>query len=57
MADDCVYALQRLVDPALAYDYACYLELAQVKNMAEITAGTKKAADLWGLWGKAPPAN
>ena len=45
-AGDYVYAWQRLVDPALASEYAYYLELAQVKNAAEITAGTKKAADL-----------
>ena len=45
-AADYVYAWQRLVDPALASEYAYYLELAQVKNAADITAGKTKASEL-----------
>ncbi len=45
-AADYVYGWQRLVDPALASEYAYYLELAQVKNAADITAGKTPAADL-----------
>ena len=45
-AADYVYGWQRLVDPALASEYAYYLELAQVKNAAAVTAGTAKPADL-----------
>ncbi len=45
-AADYVYGWQRLVDPALASEYAYYLELAQVKNAADITAGKKPATDL-----------
>jgi oligopeptide transport system substrate-binding protein len=45
-AADYVYGWQRLVDPALASEYAYYLELAQVKNAADITAGKKPASDL-----------
>ena len=45
-AKDYVYGWQRLVDPALASEYAYYMELAQVANATEITAGTKKPADL-----------
>ncbi len=45
-AADYVYGWQRLVDPALASEYAYYLELAQVKNAGAVTAGTAKAADL-----------
>jgi len=45
-AKDYVYGWQRLVDPALASEYAYYMELAQVLNATEITAGTKPATDL-----------
>ena len=45
-AADYVYGWQRLVDPALASEYAYYLELAQVKNAAAITAGTTPASEL-----------
>ena len=45
-AQDYVYGWQRLVDPALASEYAYFLELAQVVNAAEITAGTKKMDEL-----------
>ena len=45
-AADYVYGWQRLVDPALASEYAYYLELAQVVNAADITAGTKPVTDL-----------
>ena len=38
-AQDYVYAWRRLVDPKLASEYAYYLELAQVKNAAQVTAG------------------
>lgn len=38
-AADYVYGWQRLVDPALASEYAYYMELAQVKNAAKVTAG------------------
>ena len=37
-AADYVYGWQRLVDPALASEYAYYMELAQVANAKEITA-------------------
>ncbi|MEO6301265.1 MAG: peptide ABC transporter substrate-binding protein [Paracoccaceae bacterium] len=46
VAADYVYGWQRLVDPALASEYAYYLELAQVANATEITAGTKPITDL-----------
>ncbi|MEO8243691.1 MAG: peptide ABC transporter substrate-binding protein [bacterium] len=45
-AKDYVYGWQRLVDPALASEYAYYMELAQVANASEITAGTKPITDL-----------
>ncbi len=45
-AKDYVYGWQRLVDPALASEYAYYMELAQVLNATEITAGTKPITDL-----------
>jgi len=45
-AGDFVYAWQRLADPATASQYAWYLELAQVVNAADITAGKVKPADL-----------
>lgn len=45
-AGDYVYGWQRLVDPALASEYAYYLELAQVKNAADITAGKTPATEL-----------
>lgn len=38
-AADYVYGWQRLVDPALASEYAYYMELAQVKNAAKVTSG------------------
>lgn len=45
-AADYVAGWQRLVDPALASEYAYYMELAQVVNAAEIVAGTKPITDL-----------
>ena len=45
-AADYVYGWQRLVDPALASEYAYYMELAQVLNATEITAGAKPITDL-----------
>ena len=45
-AADYVYGWQRLVDPALASEYAYYLELAQVVNAADITAGKKPVTEL-----------
>ncbi len=39
-AGDFVYAWQRAVDPATASNYAWYMELATMKNAAEIVAGT-----------------
>jgi oligopeptide transport system substrate-binding protein len=38
-AADYVYGWQRLADPKLASEYAYFLELAQVKNAADVTAG------------------
>ncbi len=38
-AQDYVFGWQRLVDPALASEYAYYMELAQVKNAAKVTSG------------------
>ena len=46
VAGDFVYGWQRLVDPATASEYAWYMELMQVVNAAEITAGTKPVTDL-----------
>ena len=46
VAADYVYGWQRLVDPALASEYAYYLELAQVVNAGDITAGKKPVTDL-----------
>lgn len=46
VAQDYVFGWQRLVDPALASEYAYYLELAQVVNAADITAGTRPVTDL-----------
>lgn len=40
VAGDFVYAWQRAVDPATASNYAWYMELATMKNAAEIVAGT-----------------
>jgi len=45
-AKDYVYGWQRLADPALASEYAYYLELAQVANAADVVAATKKPEDL-----------
>ncbi len=45
-AADYVYGWQRPVDPALASEYAYYLELVQVVNAADITAGKKPVTDL-----------
>ena len=45
-AADYVYGWQRLVDPTLASEYAYYLELAQVVNAADITAGKKPVTEL-----------
>ncbi|MGL5008358.1 MAG: peptide ABC transporter substrate-binding protein [Paracoccaceae bacterium] len=39
VAGDFVYAWQRAADPATASNYAWYLELATIKNAAEIIAG------------------
>ena len=38
-AADYVFGWQRLVDPKLASEYTYYMELAQVKNAAKVTAG------------------
>ena len=46
VAGDYVYAWQRLADPATASEYAWYMELMQVVNAAEITAGTAKPDEL-----------
>lgn len=46
VAADFVYGWQRLVDPATASEYAWYMELMQVVNASEITAGTKPVTDL-----------
>jgi oligopeptide transport system substrate-binding protein len=40
VAGDFVYAWQRAVDPATASNYAWYMELATMKNAADIVAGT-----------------
>ncbi len=45
-AKDYVYGWQRLVDPKLASEYAYYMELAQVANAGDITAGKKPITDL-----------
>ncbi|WP_284164530.1 peptide ABC transporter substrate-binding protein [Frigidibacter sp. SD6-1] len=45
-AGDFVYAWRRLADPATASEYAWYMELMQVVNGAEITAGEKKPEEL-----------
>ena len=45
-AADYVYGWQRVADPATASEYAWYIELAQVVNAAEVTAGTKPPSDL-----------
>ncbi|WP_274571014.1 peptide ABC transporter substrate-binding protein [Neisseria leonii] len=47
-ADDFVYSLRRLTDPATAGDYGSYLADAKVLNAAEINAG-KAAADTLGV--------
>ena len=41
VAGDFVYAWQRITDPALASEYAWYIELMQVVNAGEITRGEK----------------
>ena len=46
VAGDYVYAWQRITDPALASEYAWYLELAQIVNAGAITRGEKPAAEL-----------
>jgi oligopeptide transport system substrate-binding protein len=40
VAGDFVYAWQRAANPATASNYAWYLELATIKNAAEVVAGT-----------------
>ncbi|MFO1174935.1 MAG: peptide ABC transporter substrate-binding protein [Paracoccaceae bacterium] len=45
-AQDFVYAWQRLADPKTASEYAWYLELGQVVNAAEVTAGKVPPTDL-----------
>lgn len=45
-ADDFVYAWRRLVDPAIASEYAFIMDVAAVKNAAEINAGEKPLEDL-----------
>jgi oligopeptide transport system substrate-binding protein len=45
-AGDFVYAWRRLADPATASEYAWYMELMQVVNASEITAGEKKPEEL-----------
>ncbi len=45
-AQDFVYAWQRLADPALASEYAWYLELGQIVNAADVTAGKVKPDQL-----------
>ena len=46
VAGDFVYAWQRITDPALASEYAWYIELMQVVNAGEITRGEKPASEL-----------
>jgi oligopeptide transport system substrate-binding protein len=46
VASDYVYAWQRITDPALASEYAWYLELAQIVNAGAITRGEKPASEL-----------
>lgn len=45
-AQDFVYSLRRLVDPATGSSYSWYLETAGVKNAAQITAGDAKPENL-----------
>jgi len=47
-ANDFVYSWRRLADPAFASEYAWYMELMQVVNAAEITAGNA-APDTLGV--------
>ncbi|MDP2064252.1 MAG: peptide ABC transporter substrate-binding protein [Phaeovulum sp.] len=47
-ANDFVYSWKRLADPATASEYAWYMELMQVVNASEITAGTA-AVDTLGV--------
>ena len=46
VAGDFVYGWQRITDPALASEYAWYIELMQVVNAGEITRGEKPASEL-----------
>ncbi len=46
VAGDFVYAWQRAADPATASNYSWYLELATIKNAAEVIAGTVKPDQL-----------
>jgi oligopeptide transport system substrate-binding protein len=48
VAGDFVYAWQRAVDPATASNYAWYMELATMKNAADIVAG-KMTPDQLGV--------
>lgn len=45
-AHDFVYSFQRAVDPKLASNYSWYIELAEVKNAADIIKGNKKPTEL-----------
>lgn len=45
-ADDFVFAWKRLVDPAVASEYAFIMEIAGVKNAAAISSGEKPVDDL-----------
>jgi oligopeptide transport system substrate-binding protein len=45
-AGDFVFAWQRLVDPALASEYAFIMEIAGVVNAAAVSTGAKPVADL-----------
>ena len=45
-ANDFVYAWRRLVDPVIASEYAFIMDVAAVKNAAEINAGEKPLEDL-----------
>ncbi|MGB2078751.1 MAG: ABC transporter substrate-binding protein, partial [Vibrio sp.] len=45
-AQDFVYSMRRLVDPATGSSYSWYLETAGIKNAAQITAGKAKPETL-----------
>lgn len=45
-AQDFVYAWKRLADPKMASEYAFFLELMQIENAHEITAGEKPVDEL-----------